>query len=41
MAGFQPARDGVRAESIAEWMDRRRREVAARNLETELAGRAT
>jgi hypothetical protein len=40
MAGLQPARDVVRAESIAEWMERRRREVAARGPEAELAGRA-
>jgi hypothetical protein len=40
MAGFQPARDDVRAEGMAEWMERRRHEVAARGPEAELAGRA-
>ena len=40
MAGFQPARDDVRAEGMAEWMERRRREVAARGPEAEFAGRA-
>lgn len=40
MAGLQPARDTSRAESIAEWMERRSREVAARGPEAELAGRA-
>lgn len=40
MAGFQSAREGVRAEGIAEWMERRRREVAARGPDAELAGRA-
>ena len=39
MAGVQPARDDVRAESIADWMERRRREVAGRGPEAELAGR--
>lgn len=39
MAGFQPARDDVRAEGLAEWMERRRRQVAARGPEAELAGR--
>lgn len=41
MAGLQPARDDVRAEGIVEWMERRRREVAARGPKAELAGRAT
>lgn len=40
MAGFQSAREDVRAEGIAEWMERRRREVAARGPDAELAGRA-
>lgn len=40
MAGFQSAREDVRAEGIAEWMERRRREVAGRGPEAELAGRA-
>lgn len=40
MTGFQSARDDVRAEGIAEWMERRRREVAARGPDAELAGRA-
>lgn len=40
MAGLQLARDDVRAEGIAEWMERRRREVAGRGPEAELAGRA-
>jgi len=40
MAGFQPVRDDMRAEGIAEWMERRGREVAARGPEAELAGRA-
>jgi len=40
MAVSQPARDDVRVEGIAEWMERRRREVAARRREVELAGRA-
>lgn len=39
MAGLQQARDYVRAEGIAEWMERRGREVAARGPEAELAGR--
>lgn len=40
MAGFQSAREDVRAEGIAEWMERRRREVAARGSDAEIAGRA-
>ena len=40
MALYQPARDDVRLESIAEWMERRRREVAARGPDAEPAGRA-
>lgn len=40
MAGLQPARDDVRAEGIVECMERRRRQVAARGPEAELAGRA-
>lgn len=40
MAGFQSAREDVRAEGIAEWMERRHREVAARGPDAELAGRA-
>lgn len=40
MAGFQPARENVRAESIEEWMERRRREVAVRDWQAELAGGA-
>lgn len=40
MAGFQSARDDVRAEGTVEWMARRGREVAARGPEAELAGRA-
>lgn len=40
MAGFQSARDDVRAEGIAEWMARRHGEVAARGPEAEFAGRA-
>lgn len=40
MAGFQPASNDVRAEGIVKWMERRRREVAARGPDAELAGRA-
>lgn len=40
MAGLQPARDDVRGEGIVEWMGRRRRDLAARGPEAELAGRA-
>ena len=40
MAGLQPVRDDARAEGIADSMERRRREVAARSPEAEFAGRA-
>lgn len=41
MVGLQTVRDDLRSEGIAEWMERRRREVAARGSEAEFAGRAT
>lgn len=40
MAELQSARDDVRAEGMAEWMERRRRQVTARGPEAEFAGRA-